>query len=60
MQREYQVCPSGLLNGMAITFAKETLRALQDTIQVYEAVLSEYAEITSFASTCSTRCRTLR
>ena len=43
MQWEYQVCPSGLLDGVAIAFAKETLRTLQNGFQIHEAILSEYA-----------------
>ena len=30
---------------MAIAFAKETLRALQDTFSIYEAILAEYATV---------------
>jgi hypothetical protein len=47
MQRQYQVCPSGLLDGMAVAFAKEVLRALQDALPFHEALLAEHAEETT-------------
>jgi hypothetical protein len=43
MQWEYQVCPSRLFNGMAVTFSKEALRALQDAFSIYETLFSEHA-----------------
>lgn len=43
MQRKYQVCPSKLLDGMALAFAKETLRAVQDALPVHQALLSKNA-----------------
>jgi hypothetical protein len=44
MQRQHKVRAPGLPHGMAVTFAKEVLRALQDAVPLHEALLAEYAE----------------
>jgi hypothetical protein len=40
---------------MAIAFAEETLRALQDAFSIYEAILAEYATVSTFPRPHSTR-----
>jgi hypothetical protein len=43
MQREYKVCPPGLLDGVVVPLAEEALRAVQNRFQVYKTLLSEHA-----------------
>lgn len=38
MQRQHQVCPPGLSDGMALTLQQEVLRALQDAFPFHQAV----------------------
>lgn len=44
MQRKYQVRTPKLPDGMAFTLSEETLRAMQNTLPLHEAVPSAYAE----------------
>lgn len=57
MQWQYQVRTSELPYGMAIPFAKETLRVMQDAIPVYKALSSRYAEHSSSAHLPPPSCR---
>lgn len=55
MQRKHQVRPPGLLNGMAVAFTEETLRALQDALSIHQAIFAEYATVPTLSrprSTC--------
>lgn len=44
VQWEYQICPPGLFDGVAIPLAEKALRALQDAVPIYEAVRPRYAQ----------------
>lgn len=43
MQWQYQVRAPGLLDGMAISLAKEALRTLQDALPIHKTLLAKYA-----------------
>lgn len=48
MQRQHKVRPPRLSYGMVGTFAKEALRAVQDTISIHKAIRPEYAADVTF------------
>ena len=58
MQWQHQICASELSHGMVITFTKETLRTMQDTFPLYEALPSSYAEHGSAPGLSPPGCRT--
>jgi hypothetical protein len=58
MQRQYQVCPPGLPDGMAVALAKKVLRAVQDAIPFHKTVLAEYAEETTYERLLAESCAT--
>jgi len=43
MFRLDQIRASGMFNGVALSFSKETLRIMQDTVQVHQTIQPEYA-----------------
>jgi hypothetical protein len=59
MQRKHQARPPGLLDGMAIPLSEEVLRALQDAVPVYEAVLSKHAPASPHWCLLPALCRSL-
>lgn len=52
VQWQYQARPPGLLDGVALPFTKETLRALQDALPLHQALRSKYAQIVAMARLC--------
>lgn len=60
MQWQYQVRPSGLLDGMALTLAEKALRALQDTFSIHKTILATDATISTCLRICSTSYYTRR
>ncbi len=44
MQWQYQICPSKLPHGMAVTLTEETLRIMQDTVPLHQALSSPNAQ----------------
>lgn len=45
MQRQHQVRPPGLLDGMALALAEEVLRAVQNALPIHQAVRSRHAAV---------------
>ncbi|KAL3954573.1 hypothetical protein ACCO45_010136 [Purpureocillium lilacinum] len=45
MQREHQVRPSGLPDGVAVAFTKEILRTLQDVVPLHQALRPRHAKV---------------
>ena len=43
MQWQHQICPSELPHGVAVALTEKALRIVQDTLSLYEALLSAYA-----------------
>lgn len=44
-----------MLDGVAITFSEEALRAVQDGFPIYEVILPEHATIATLSGSCETR-----
>ena len=45
MQWKHQICPPSLSHGVALSLPEETLRAVQDSLQVHEALRSSHAKL---------------
>lgn len=45
MQRQHQVRPPGLLDGVALALAEEVLRAVQNALSIYQAVRTRHAAV---------------
>lgn len=47
MQREHQVCPPGLPDGMAVPFSEEALRTVQNPLPLHQAILPRHAQVSA-------------
>lgn len=45
MQRQYQIRPSRMPDGVAIAFSEEILRTLQDLVPIYKALCARHASV---------------